>query len=725
MAILAATAFVACAVDGGQEPVSSVDPLIGSGGHGHVFVGANVPFGAVQVGPTSITQGWDWCSGYHESDSTVIGFSHTHLSGTGCGDLLDVTIMPVTTPVTFSRGSEDAPSEGAWSYMDRSREIAEPGYYSIPLNRYGITAEMTATQRVGLSRYTFPETNFAAIVIDLQNGGNWDTPVDTGFDLFKDKGGRITAVGGHRFSTGWARDQKIFFYATFNVPIDNFSAGEPDSGNPNGKYGMVHFGPQGKGKEILAKVAISSVSIEGAKANMEAELPGWNFDKVREDARKAWNSELSGIHVSGGSEEEEKIFYTALYHTAIAPSVFNDVDGKYRGSDGEVHEGDFTNYTTFSLWDTYRAEMPLLTITHKEMMDDLVKTMYHIYKEQGDLPVWHLMGNETDCMVGNPGLIAFADAVIKGFRGGLTDEEILDAMVKTAVTPDRGQDFRMEYGYIPCDLYRESVGTDMEYAIADAALANAADLLGRAELADEFRVRSHSYRHFWDPETRFFRGRTSDYRFIDPFNPLAPDQGNHDYTEGNAWQYRYLVPHDLDGLVTLLGSRERALEALDDLFNAPSMLEGNDIPPDITGLIGQYVHGNEPSHHIIYLYSMLGEPDKAADRIREVYANMYTASRDGLSGNEDVGQMSAWLVMSALGFYQVEPACTRLWFGAPLFPKAEISLPGGVFTILAKGLSPDNTHIRGIRLNGEPYTLPYIDYNDIKAGGLLEFTMGK
>ena len=706
---------------------SWVNPKIGTGAHGHVFVGANVPFGLVQLGPTSISQGWDWCSGYHDSDSTVIGFSHTHLSGTGCGDLLDITFMPVTGPTTPERGREDRPGSGAWSYADRSREVCEPGYYRVPLTLCGITAELTATARVGFHRYTFPATESATVVMDLDNGGNWDRVREAGFEVVKDQDGQVKAVGGYRHSTGWAVNQKLYFWAEFSRPSVQFSVAENPAAEAQGKkdalYGYYTVGHMEEGEQLLVKVALSPVSVEGARANMKAELPGWDFDATRFAAREAWNEELSKIDIDTKDPDLKTVFYTALYHTCVAPSVYNDADGRYRGSDDQIHEGDFQNYTTFSLWDTYRAAMPLMTLIHPEKMDDITATMYHIFREQGDLPVWHLMGNETDCMVGNPGLIAFADNVVKGFRGGLSDQEILEAMTATATRPDRGQNFRMQYGYIPCNLYRESVGTDMEYAIADAALSHAAAFLGRDDIAAGYLERSHSYRHFWDPQTRFFRGKDTEGRFNGPFNPFAPDQGNHDYTEGNAFQYRWLVPQDIEGLEELFGGREATLAALDSLFTAPSTLEGEDIPPDITGLIGQYVHGNEPSHHIIYLYALLGEPDKAADRLRQVYREMYANHKEGLAGNEDVGQMSAWLVLSAMGFYQVEPAVPRYWFGAPLFESMRVSVSGGDFVIKAPGVSSGKGHIRSVTLNGEPYTLPYIEYKDIVAGGTLEFEM--
>ena len=705
--------------DPSEDYAAFVNPKIGTGGHGHVFVGANVPFGFVQLGPTSIPQDWDWCSGYHDSDRTVIGFSHTHLSGTGIGDLFDITVMPTIGPTTPGRGTEDDPDSGAWSYADRTKEIAEPGYYSVPLERYGIVAEMTATARVGFHRYTFPASEDAYLLFDLENGGCWDSVTDAGFEVVRDEDGRATALGGHRFSKGWANNQKIFFWAEFSRPAEQFSVAD----NPN--YGYYGLGKTEEGEQVLVKVALSPVSIEGAKANMAAELPGWDFEAVKADARAAWNEELGKVAVTGLDDDTRAVFYTALYHTMTAPSVFNDVDGQYRGSDDVVRQGDFQNYTTFSLWDTYRAAMPLMTILHPERCNDITATFYHIYEQQGDLPVWHLMGCETDCMVGNPGLIAFADNIVKGFDAGLSKDQLINAMTMTATRPDRGQDFRMEYGFIPADLYGESVANDMEYAIADAALSNAAAYLGNDAVAAVYRDRSRSYRHFWDPELQFMRGRKVDGSFTEPFDPIFSNHRVSEYTEGTAWQYLWLVPQDVDGLVELFGSREAMVAKLDSLFEAPDHVEGENASADISGLIGQYAHGNEPGHHTIYLYSMLGEPDKAADRLRQVYKEMYSNGVEGLAGNEDVGQMSAWYILSSFGFYQVEPACPRFWFGAPNLPEAVIKVAGGTFTITARDLSEENRYIRSVKLNGEEYDLPYIEYKDIVAGGKLEFTMGK
>ena len=719
---VAAIAF-GCSRNASSDPVDFVNVKIGSGGHGHVFVGASVPFGAVQLGPTSIPQSWDWCSGYHESDSTVIGFSHTHLSGTGIGDLFDITLMPVTGAVTYARGNENDQESGMWSYADRSKEVARPGYYSVPLLRYGVLAEMTATNRVGLSRYTFPASEQSAIVIDLENGGCWDSAYSTGFEQVDS-----CTIKGFRFSSGWARNQKVFFYARFSKPFDSFESTTVRERTFNDQTFSINYGRAGfrtaDGEQILVKVAISPVSEENARLNMETELPDWDFEAVADAARTAWNEELSKVKVKTSDSDRKTVFYTALYHTMIVPSTFCDVNGEYRGADGEVHTDDgFVNYTTFSLWDTYRSEMPLMTVLHPDRDADMVNTMIRICDQQGRLPVWHLMSNETDCMVGNPGIIAVADAVVKNI-GGIDKEKAWNALKTTAMGDDRGQDLRKKYGYIPSDLFNQSVAYDMEYAIADGAMTAAAEYLGKSEDAGYFRERSHSYRNYMDKETLQARGRLSDGSWRIPFSPYHSAHEVTDYCEGTAWQYTWLVPQDYEGLLEFYGSKEMFLERLDSLFLADSHLEGENVSSDITGLIGQYVHGNEPSHHIIYFYTMAGQPYKTADLVRRVYDEFYQNSTEGLAGNEDAGQMSAWFVLSSLGFYEAEPASTRFWFGAPAFEEAEVKVPGGVLKIKSEGLSDANRYIQEVYFNGNKVDKGYIEYSDIMAGGELVFTMG-
>ncbi len=720
MMILTAALVLGCSV--GENYTQYVDPKIGSGGHGHVFVGANVPFGMVQLGPTSIPQDWDFCSGYHDSDSTVIGFSHTHLSGTGIGDLFDITVMPVTeADITYARGSESDPQSGLWSYADRSREIVSPGYYSVPLTRYGVTAELTATNRVGMHRYTFPASDEAGIVIDLRNGGCWDRPTETFIEPCGDN-----AVRGYRFSRGWADNQKVYFYAEFSKPYNDLHIHSIDY---QPFYAKADFDTR-EGEQILMKVALSPVSMENAYENMQAELPGWDFDGTVKAAEDAWNTELGRIRIETKDEDARRIFYTALYHSMIAPSTFCDVDGSYRGADGMSYENaDHQVYTTFSLWDTYRAAMPLYSIFQSERYVDFINTMLDIYKKQGKLPVWHLHGCETNCMVGNPGIPPVADAVVKGI-GGIDYELAFEAMKASALRPDRGQQYRMEYGYIPCDTMNESVAYDLEYALADGALANAAKTLGKEEEYQYFLDRSKSYRQLFDPQLGFIRGKDSKGEFRKKYNPFYSYHRDDDYCEGNGWQYTWLVPHDLDGLIDCFGSKEAFIVKLDSLFTITSVIQGENASPDISGLIGQYAHGNEPSHHILYFYTMAGQPWKTADKVREVLATLYTSRSDGLSGNEDVGQMSAWYILSSLGFYQVEPGTDRYWLGTPLFDKASIKVGTDskgrdiTFNAIAQNNSDRNRYIQSVTLNGKPYDKGYIEHKDITSGSTLVLTMG-
>jgi len=698
-----------------QEMLTNyVNTTIGTGGHGHVFMGANVPFGMVQLGPTSIPQSWDWCSGYHDSDSTVIGFSHTHLEGTGIGDLFDVTLMPVMGEVTYARGTEDKPGSGLWSYAERSKQVSSPGYYSVPLVRNGVLAELTATNRVGVHRYTFPKGKDAAIVIDLQNGGCWDKTTQT----------EMKAVGknrieGFRYSKGWANNQRVYFVAEFSRPFKSFELKGQDN-----MYGRVNFGKTKEGEQILVKVAISPVSIAGAAANLKAEMPGWDFDGTVDKASQEWNRELARIKIKTDNQDDLTKFYTAMYHSMIVPATFSDVDGSYRGADDKVYNNpDMTAYTIYSLWDTYRAAMPLMSIINEDRNKDMINNMVDICDEQGVLPVWHLWANETNCMVGNPGIIPVADAIVKN-QPGIDREKAYKSLLKTAADTARGGKWRAEYGYIPSDKMVESIAFDMEYAIADGAIARAASVMGDTANVRKFTERSHSYRNYFDPSTGFVRGKMSDGTFRTPFDPNSANHRADDYCEGNAWQYTWLVPQDLDGLVQLFGSREEALKKLDLLFKTSSELRGKDVSPDISGLIGQYAHGNEPSHHTVYFYTMLGEPDKTADLLRQVYEEFYTVNPDGLAGNEDAGQMSAWYILSTLGFYQVEPASGRYWFGSPLFDEAVLEVPGGKFTVKAINNSPENKYIRKVTLNGKPYDKMFIMHDDIRNGGELVFEMG-
>lgn len=706
-----------------EDLTQFVDPRIGTGGHGHVFYGANVPYGFIQLGPTSIPQSWDWVSGYHVSDSTVIGFPHTHLSGTGIGDLHDINVMPVVGEVTYSRGDASSYETGLWSYSDRSKEVVTPGYYRTHLSRYNVDVELTATKRVGFHKYTFLGNESPAIVFDMVNGGCWDKTTEAVIRVVND-----STVSGYRYSKGWADDQRVFFRAEFSRKFDNVefivndSVKEGNMAKGAQLFARVNFAA-GNQEPVYMKVALSPTSEEGAQLNMQTELSGWDFEKTIADAKAAWNKELNKVKVYTTDEASKKIFYTSLYHTLFAPSEFCDVNGDYYGVDKQMHKGEgFVNYTTFSLWDTYRAAQPLMTILHPEKMSDIINTMLHIHQQQGKLPVWHLMGCETNCMVGNPGVPVVADAILKDIKGFDT-ELAFKALKESSMLPERGMEHRIEYGFIPADKMTEAIAYDMEYAIADWAVAQAAQKLGKQEDYEYFLKRSKSYKNYFDASTGFMRGKMLDGSWRTPFSPYASSHREDDYCEGNAWQYTWLVPHDVEGLVECFGSKEVFVNKLDSLFLANGDM-GEASSPDISGLIGQYAHGNEPSHHTVYLYTLVGQPWKTADRIKEILHTMYTDQPDGLSGNEDVGQMSAWYILSSFGFYQVEPAGGKFVFGYPNFDKVEITVPAGKFVIERENKGQQNNYIQGIVLNGTEYKKPWIEYADIMKGGELKFLMG-
>ena len=675
-----------------------VDPFIGSGGHGHVFVGANVPFGFVQLGPSQLTQGWDWCSGYHYSDSVLVGFSHLHLSGTGVGDLGDVTFLPL------------ANKEQRTDKFSHEVEMAEPGYYSVHTQEADVQVELTATARTGFHRYFFPDDKEQLLLINLKYGIGGDRLQEAALHQKGDK-----SIEGYRFSRGWAVDQKVFFAAEFNKPIREILQ-EGDS------ISVLSFE---KGSEpLMVKVGLSAVSAENARLNLQTENPGWDFDEVWMQANALWESQLSKIQIATDDEVARNIFYTSLYHTMIAPSVFNDVNGDYRGSDGKVYQhADFTNYTTFSLWDTYRAAHPLATLIHPDKQRDFAQTFLKICEQQGRLPVWHLMANETDCMVGNPALPVLSDIVLKGFD--VDGKAALEAMKQTAMVDIRSVGLLKKYGYIPWDKEpsNETVAKAMEYALADDALARVAKQLGDEETYEYFYKRGQSYKKYFDPKTGFVRAVDVNGKFREPFDPIKVIHRADDYTEGNAWQYTWLVPHDVKGLVGLFGSEEAFVTKLDSLFVVEGDL-GEEASPDISGLIGQYAHGNEPSHHTIYLYNYVGQPWKTAQRLREVMTTLYKADPDGLCGNEDVGQMSAWYILSSLGLYQVEPAGGKYVFGSPLFNSADVKMGDKTLHIIAHNNSAENIYIQSVRWNGQSYNKSYIDFKDLQQGGTLEFEMG-
>ena len=684
-----------------------VNPFIGTGGHGHTFPGAIVPFGMVQLSPDTRLTGWDGCSGYHYSDSIIYGFSHTHLSGTGILDYGDILLMP-----KVRAGTEYA------SRFQHKNETASPGYYSVKLDDDNILVELTATARVGLHRYTFPATDKAQIILDLKHR---DEVIDSGFKITGDR----TVVGWRR-SKSWARDQIVYFALEFSQPTTSFGmmASSFDKQFTEFTGGNVkaffRFDTR-SGKPVLVKVGISSVDIDGALKNLRAELDHWDFDKVRSDAVVAWNKELGKIAVSGGSDAQLTNFYTGLYHAMTAPNVYMDVDGRYRGRDFKIHRaGDFTNYTVFSLWDTFRAAHPLYTIIDQKRTRDFIRTFLAQYEQGGRLPVWELAANETDTMIGYHAVSVIADAAVKGI-GGFDLEKAFTAMKHSAELRDhRGLGAYIDKGFMTMEEERESVSKVLEYAYDDWCIAEMARLLGKTADYQRYLARAQSYKNVFDPISGFMRPRTNG-NWVEPFDPREVTFG---FTEANSWQYTFFAPQDVSGLVDLMGGRRKFASKLDQLFAADSRTTGRE-QADITGLIGQYAHGNEPSHHMAYLYNYVGQPWKTQFRVQQIMNEFYKPEPDGLIGNEDCGQMSAWYVLSAAGFYPVTPGSTVYTIGSPLFPEVRFNLENGSsFVIRARGVSHRNIYIQSATLNGKPYRKSFLLHEDLMAGGELVFEMG-
>jgi len=673
-----------------------VNPFIGTGGHGHTYPGASVPFGMVQLSPDTRLEAWDGCSAYHFSDSIIYGFSHTHLSGTGCSDYGDILFMPVT-------GETSLKDYNYASSFSRNTETARPGFYSVILDKYHIRAELTATSRVGFHRYTFPGSDQAGIVVDLQHR---DKVVESGMRVVADD-----EIEGFRISQSWAEKQMVFFTAKFSKPFLE------KKGDKN--HSVFIFSVK-EGEKVLVKVGISGVSMEGARKNLEAEIPGWNFDSVCGQASNAWNAELGKIRIEGATLDQRQIFYTALYHTMLQPNLYSDGDGQYRGRDLKVHTTDgFNYYTVFSLWDTYRAANPLYTIIEPQKTRDFVRTFLLQYDEGGMLPVWELSGNETGCMIGYHSVSVIADAFLKGIKDFDT-LKALEAMKHSAMQDRFGLKYFNEKGYIPSDKESESVSRTLEYAYDDWCIAMMAKSMGKEEDYKTFIRRAQNFKNIFDPSTGFMRAKSNETWF----SPFDPSEVNFNYTEANAWQYTFYVPQDLEGLTELMGGHDRFTEKLDALFSADSKTTGRE-QADISGMIGQYAHGNEPSHHMAYLYNYGLKPWKTQEIVHKICKEFYKNTPDGLIGNEDCGQMSAWYIFSAMGFYPVAPCSGIYVFGSPLFPKVSISLENKrTFTLISKFASDTNIYIQSAVLNGKPYFKSYISHDDIIRGGELIFTMG-
>ncbi len=699
---------------------SYVNPFAGTDGHGHTYPGASLPFGMVQLSPDTRLSGWDGCSGYHWSDSLIYGFSHTHLSGTGVSDYGDILFMPIVGSVRLNNGAGGDAGSGYGTTFDKETERAAPGWYAVRLDS-GIDVDLTVTERAGMHRYRFPPGEPARVIVDLAHR-----------DLVLDAGLQITSptrIEGWRRSSAWARDQIIYFSARFSRPFEGGTVTDGDSlggvvHEIEGKNvkGMLFFGSEGG--DLLIKVGISAMDIEGARRNLDSEIPDWNFDAVRHAARQRWNESLGRLEVSGGTEPQRIIFYTALYHSLLTPNVFSDVDGRYRGMDGAVHTAQGRRqYTVFSLWDTFRATHPLLTLLEPERTGEFVATFQAQYEQGGRLPVWELAGNETDCMIGYHSVSVIADAWRKGI-GGFDAERALDAMIASATRDHFGLAMYRRQGFIGAEDEPESVSKTLEYAYDDWCIAQMAEGLGRDDVAREFSRRAQSWRHLLDPATRFMRPRVNQ-RWLEPFDPRRVDLH---YTEANAWQYSFFVPHDVPGLIEAMGGEEFFMARLDSLFEAESQTTGRE-QADITGLIGQYAHGNEPSHHMAWLYHYAGRPDRSAPRVRQILDTLYGPGADGLCGNEDCGQMSSWYVLSAMGLYPVCPGSNEYVIGAPLFTSVTLHLPGDRrFLIRARAAENGGNlgaamYVRSARLNGDDLNRTFIRHDEIVCGKELELRL--
>lgn len=699
-----------------------VDPYIGSGYHGHVFVGTSVPYGMVQLGPNNIHKGWDWCSGYHYSDSILIGFSHTHLNGTGCTDLGDILIMPLNE-IRTPRGNQDDIRDGYASRYSHDNEIARPEYYSLLLDRYNIKAELTATDRVGFHRYTYPEGKPASILIDLREGNG-----SNAYDSYIRKIDDYT-VEGYRYVRGWSPSRKVYFVLKSDKKIEQFTAYDDNTPKPWNQLKVASVKSVltfGNVKEVKIKVSLSSVSCANAAMNLQAELSHWDFDKIVKMSAGRWNEELARMSVETDNEPAKRIFYTAHYHTMIAPTLYCDVNGEYRGMNDMIYtDPKKANYTTLSLWDTYRALHPLMTIVQPEMVDKVVNSMLSIYHQQDKLPIWPLMSGETNQMPGYSSVPVIADAYLKGFTG-FDAEEALQAMKATATyEKQNGIPYVMEKGYIPADKVHEATSIAMEYAVDDWGIAAMAHKMGKYEDAATYAKRAYYYKNYFDSSIHFIRPKLEDGSWRTPYDPARSIHTVGDFCEGNGWQYTFFAPQDPYGLIELFGGDKPFIAKLDNFFtNNDSMGEG--ASSDITGLIGQYAHGNEPSHHIAYLYAYAGEQWKTAEKVRFIMDEFYTDKPDGIIGNEDCGQMSAWYLLSSMGLYQVNPSDGIFVFGSPCFKKVEMKVRGGkTFTVEAPDNNKENIYIQKVYLNGKPYNKSYITYDDIINGSTLKFVMGK
>ena len=734
-AIAVITLFWQCTVDDSatkEDPLNYVDPFIGTGFHGHTFPGATLPFGMVQLSPDTHLDGWDASSGYHYDDKQIYAFSHTHLSGTGIGDLGDVGFLP------YSNSEEKIPV----AEFDKNSEKASPGSYQVNLSNFDVDVELTATLRVGLHRYQYAHSEERRLMLNLAHvlQANWGgRMVENTFEIVDDH-----TIQGIQKSGGWARDHVVAYRAEFSEPFEETKMlieGEPsDQKQFIAKNAQVHFKFAASDKPLLVKVALSPVDPQGAAKNMEAELPGWDFESTVANAKEEWRSALQGIDIQTSDRAIKTNFYTAMYHSMMAPFVWQDVDGRYRGINKEILQAPegHINYTVFSLWDTFRAFHPLMTIIRPEKAAVWSDALVQKYKEGGILPKWPLASNYTGTMVGYPAVSVLADAIAKG----LAPEDLdgwLEAAVQSATwRPDivasfegnlgdrvmpRNIYFKETLGWVPRDSIVKSVSYGLEMAYYDWCVAQIAKAAGNDKTAEEFSKKSNYYRHYFDQETGLMRGKNHDGSWLTPFRPRFADHEHGDYVEGNAWQWSFFTPHAVNEMVELYGSPERYEAMLDTLFTTDSSLEGESVSGDITGLIGQYAHGNEPSHHMAYLYNWANAPHKAQERLDQIMREFYLPEPAGIIGNEDCGQMSSWYVLSAMGFYQVCPGDPTYTIGRPIVDRAVITVPGGEFEIVAHNNSPENKYVKECRLNGQKLEKPFFLHEDLMKGGKLEFFM--
>ena len=725
--------------DGEEDPLKWVDLRIATGGHGHCFPGAVVPFGAVQLSPDTYDDGWDWCSGYHISDTSIMGFSHTHLSGTGCGDLLDFLVMAGTGPAKIVPGTREDPDSGYRSRFHHDDEVMVPGYYSVLLKDYGVRAELTATERAGLHRYTIPASSQAYLVVDLQHcyGGPKNV---VSAELSSPA---ADSLSGGRVTQAWGPNRHVYFSLQVSKTPSRIVYYQNDqevaSGTPlkgtNLKC-VLHFETQAN-EVILVKTGISAVSAEAASNNLKQEIPGWDFDGVRQQAHQRWAQQISKIRVQTDNVAHKKVFYTGLYHMSLGPMLFDDVDGRYRGMDDQIHQlpAGKHNYTTFSCWDTYRAAHPAYTLFESDRVPDFANSLIRMAIESpAGMPVWPLQGTETGTMTGYHSAAIIAEAINKGFAG-IDIDSAYKCMMKRAMVDDfEGLGYYRKMHYIPADLESESVSKTFEYCYDDWAIAHVAKKLGKTDDATLLTQRSLNYKNYFDPTIQFSRPKFADGTWAGsseghgpaPFNPI--DLGHwdkwRDYTESNAWQTTFGVQHDVAGNIALFGGRRPFVTKLDELFSTSPTLPA-DAPPDIAGMVGQYAHGNEPSHHIAYLYVYAGQPWKTQSRVRSLMETMYSPTPDGIAGNEDVGQMSAWFILSALGFYSVDAVSGNYILGSPLFDRASVDLGNGrLLQIDVRRSDPSDAYIQSFSLNGHKQKRAWFNHREIAQGGHLQFNMG-